>query len=70
MKIIALKLVTGEEVLGEEVSSDSERIIRLQNPVGISIVRGQMVDLMWGFHLFLFMRKTRQEKQLTSSFNM
>jgi len=41
MKIIALKLVTGEDILGEEISSDSERIIRLQNPVGITIVAGQ-----------------------------
>ena len=41
MKIIAIKLVTGEEVIGEEISSNSERVLRLQNPVGISIVRGQ-----------------------------
>lgn len=40
MKIIALKLVTGEDILGEEISSDSERVIRLQNPVGIAVVRG------------------------------
>jgi len=44
MEIIALKLVTGEEVLGEvppleEFSSSTH--IRLKNPVGISIVRGQ-----------------------------
>jgi len=41
MKIIALKLVTGEEIIGEEISSNSERVLRLQNPVGIQIVRGQ-----------------------------
>lgn len=40
MKIIAIKLITGEEVLGEEVSSQSERFLTLKNPVGISIVRG------------------------------
>jgi len=44
MEIIALKLVTGEEVLGEvppikEFSSETH--IRLRNPVGISIVRGK-----------------------------
>lgn len=44
MEITALKLVTGEEVLGE-VPPLSEFVssthIRLKNPVGISIVRGQ-----------------------------
>jgi hypothetical protein len=43
MEIIALKLVTGEEILGEvpplnEFNSDT--MIRLVNPVGISVVRG------------------------------
>ena len=40
MNIIALKLITGEEVLGEiEAQSETEYV--LINPVGISIVRGQ-----------------------------
>ena len=44
MKIIALKLVTGEEILGELVgivTEDENKSYRLKNPVGISIVRGQ-----------------------------
>ena len=44
MKIIALKLVTGEEILGEVLPPEefsSETHIRLKNPVGISIVRGK-----------------------------
>ena len=44
MKIIALKLVTGEEILGELVrivTEDEKKSYRLKNPVGISIVRGQ-----------------------------
>ena len=41
MEIIALKLVTGEEVLGEVVDTQLNTHCRLKNPVGISIVRGQ-----------------------------
>ena len=40
MKILALKLVTNEEVLGE-IESESETEIVLVNPVGIAVVRGQ-----------------------------
>lgn len=40
MDIIALKLVTGEEILGENISTSNERFI-IKNPVGISIVRGK-----------------------------
>lgn len=40
MEIIAIKLVTGEEVLGEAVDTDRNGYWRLRNPVGISIVRG------------------------------
>lgn len=43
MEIIVLKLVTGEEVLGEvldEKEFSSENCIRLRNPVGIAVVRG------------------------------
>ena len=39
MNIIALKLITGEEVLGE-VQSQTETEFILENPVAISIVRG------------------------------
>lgn len=41
MKIVALKLVTGEEILGEEVTATSDECFKIRNPVGISIVRGQ-----------------------------
>lgn len=40
MEILVLKLVTGEEVLGEVVDTDREGVYRLRNPVGIAIVRG------------------------------
>jgi hypothetical protein len=39
MKILALKLITGEDVLGE-IESQSETEFVLCNPVGIAIVRG------------------------------
>ena len=38
MKILALKLVTGEEILGE-IESESESEFVIENPVGIAIVR-------------------------------
>jgi hypothetical protein len=38
MKILAMKLVTGEEVLGE-IESESETEFVVENPVGIAIVR-------------------------------
>jgi len=40
MDIIVLKLITGEDVLGE-VESQTETDYVLLNPVGITIVRGQ-----------------------------
>ena len=40
MKIIVLKLITGEEVLGE-VQSSTETEWIIENPVGIAVVRGQ-----------------------------
>ena len=40
MEIIALKLITGEDVLGE-LESETELVVVLSNPVGISIVRGK-----------------------------
>jgi hypothetical protein len=39
MQILALKLVTGEEILGE-IESESETEFVLCNPVGIAVVRG------------------------------
>jgi len=40
MDIIVLKLITGEEVLGE-VQSSTETEWIIENPVGIAVVRGQ-----------------------------
>jgi len=40
MKILALKLITNEEVLAE-IESDSETEFVLCNPVGIAVVRGK-----------------------------
>jgi len=40
MKIIAMKLVTGEDVLGE-VQTESETEFVIENAVGIAVVRGQ-----------------------------
>lgn len=40
MDIIVLKLVTGEDVLGEVVASSGNEY-SLKNPVGIAVVRGQ-----------------------------
>jgi hypothetical protein len=40
MKILALKLVTGEDVLGE-IESESETEFVLVNAVGIAVVRGK-----------------------------
>jgi len=40
MKVLTLKLVTGEEVLGE-IESESETEFVLVNAVGITVVRGK-----------------------------
>ena len=40
MNILAMKLVTGEDVLGE-IESESETEFVISNPVGIAIVRGK-----------------------------
>jgi hypothetical protein len=40
MKILALKLITGEDILGE-IESESETEFVLVNPVGIAVVRGK-----------------------------
>ena len=43
MNIIALRLVTGEDVLGESISdtTTNDQTITLKNPVGINILRGK-----------------------------
>ena len=40
MKILALKLITNEDVLGE-VEKENETHLTIKNPVGIAIVRGK-----------------------------
>ena len=51
MKVVALKLVTGEDVLGEIVINDSQGM-RLKNPVGIAIVKGKDGGTNIGFSPF------------------
>jgi hypothetical protein len=51
MEIIALKLITGEDVLGE-LESQSETEFVIENPVGISVVRGQNGQPNVGFSPF------------------
>ena len=51
MEIIALKLVTGEDVLGE-LESQSESEFVLCNPVGIAVVRGEKGQPSVGFAPF------------------
>ena len=40
MNILAFKLITGEDLLGE-VESESETEFVIENPVGIAIIRGK-----------------------------
>jgi hypothetical protein len=51
MEVIALKLVTGEDVLGE-LESRSEDEFVLVNPVGIAVVRGKDGQPSVGFSPF------------------
>ena len=51
MEILALKLVTGEDLLGE-VESQSETEYVLINPVGIAVVRGKDGNPNIGFSPF------------------
>ena len=56
MEIIALKLVTGEEVLGEVVASvateEGIHSLIIKNPVGIAVVRGREGEPNIGFTPF------------------
>ncbi|CAB4222707.1 hypothetical protein UFOVP1655_192 [uncultured Caudovirales phage] len=52
MEIVALKLVTGEDVLGEMTANSPETGIRLKNPVGIAVVRGKDGGTNIGFSPF------------------
>lgn len=51
MKILAFKLVTGEDLLGE-IESESETEFVLVNPVGIAVVRGKDGQPSVGFSPF------------------
>ena len=51
MEVVALKLVTGEDVLGEMIANSQDGI-RLKNPVGIAIVRGKDGGTNIGFSPF------------------
>jgi hypothetical protein len=51
MKVLALKLSTGEDVLGE-IESESETEFVFVNPVGITVVRGKDGQPSIGFSPF------------------
>lgn len=51
MKVLAMKLITGEDVLGE-IESESETEFVLVNPVGITVVRGKDGQPSIGFSPF------------------
>ena len=50
MNVLAIKLVTGEDVLGEQIPGIND--FNLKNPVGVSIVRGQNGQPNVGFSPF------------------
>jgi hypothetical protein len=51
MNIIALKLITGEDVLGE-LQTETESEIIIETPVGITVVRGKDGNPSIGFSPF------------------
>jgi hypothetical protein len=51
MQVVAIKLVTGEDVLGE-IAVNNAQGMRLKNPVGIAIVKGQDGVTQIGFSPF------------------
>jgi hypothetical protein len=51
MKILAFKLITGEDLLGE-IESESETEFVIENPVGIAVVRGKDGNPNIGFSPF------------------
>lgn len=51
MKIYALKLITGEDVIGEVESETTEKIV-IKNPLGIAIIRGKDGNPNVGFSPF------------------
>ena len=66
MNIIAFKLVTGEDILGEiEASTETELVI--VNPVGIAVVRGKDGQPNIGFSPFPL--HSEQKPDVTIAFN-
>ena len=65
MNIKILKLVTGEEVLGE-IESESETETVICNPVGVAIVRGQNGQPNVGFAPF----PIHAEQKTNSTFDL
>jgi hypothetical protein len=64
MNVLAIKLVTGEDVLGEEILGAGG--VTLKNPVGITIVRGKDGQPNVGFSPFPL--HAEQKKDSTVAF--
>jgi hypothetical protein len=62
MKVIAFKLVTGEDVLGE-FDTQSETHLVISNPVGITVVRGQNGQPSIGFSPFPLHGEQKKDSQ-------
>ena len=60
MKILAFKLVSGEDLLGE-IESESETEFVLVNPVGIAVVRGKDGQPSVGFSPFPIHGEQKQD---------
>jgi len=67
MKIIAIKLVTGEDVLGE-FEAQSETHLVILNPVGIAVVRGRNGEPSIGFSPFPIHAEQNIKKDVIQSF--
>mgnify|MGYP003344298021 CR=1 FL=1 len=66
MDIIALKLVTGEELLGE-LESQSETEYVIVNPVGIAVVRGKDGQPNVGFSPFPLHSEQKKDSTIAIS---
>ena len=69
MTVIVLKLVTGEEVLGENIRPSPDGQFRLRNPVGISIVRGSDGMPNVGFSPFPLHAEQKKDSYIDISVN-
>jgi hypothetical protein len=66
LKIIAMKLITGEEILGT-VESESETEFVIENPVGIAVVRGQNGQPNVGFSPFPLHAEQKKDSAMVIS---